>query len=75
MKQRSVLYDSVISNEGKEVDETILLYDADDSVDSGDNHLTHFTQFEINDGVGGCKNFTHIVKNNSESLRSDVTGH
>eukprot|EP00957_Ditylum_brightwellii_P001396 109410-Ditylum_brightwellii.AAC.1 len=73
MKSRNVLYDSAISNEGKEVDETMFLYDVDDSVDSGDNHCTHLTQFESNDGVGGCKNFKHIVKKNSESLGSDVT--
>eukprot|EP00957_Ditylum_brightwellii_P184840 14078205-Ditylum_brightwellii.AAC.1 len=43
---RSVLYDSVISNEAKKVDETMLLYDVDDSVDGGDNHLTHLTLFK-----------------------------
>eukprot|EP00957_Ditylum_brightwellii_P126917 9675414-Ditylum_brightwellii.AAC.1 len=52
----------------------MLLNDVDDSVD-GDNHLTHLTQFESNDCVGGCENFTHIVKNNLESLTNDVTGH
>eukprot|EP00957_Ditylum_brightwellii_P047989 3644363-Ditylum_brightwellii.AAC.1 len=47
---------------------------ADDSVDSGDKHLTHLTQFENNDNLGGCdKHLTHVVKKNSESLISDVT--
>eukprot|EP00957_Ditylum_brightwellii_P147658 11244496-Ditylum_brightwellii.AAC.1 len=57
-KSRSVLYGSVKSNDGKEVDETMLLCDVDGSVDGGDNHLTHLTQFESNDGVDGCENFT-----------------
>eukprot|EP00957_Ditylum_brightwellii_P109835 8377588-Ditylum_brightwellii.AAC.1 len=39
-KIRNVLYDSAISNEGKEVNETMLFYDVDGSVDGGDNHLT-----------------------------------
>eukprot|EP00957_Ditylum_brightwellii_P188396 14342241-Ditylum_brightwellii.AAC.1 len=53
----------------------MLLNDADDSVDCSYNHLTHLTQFESNDGVGGCEHFKHIVKNNLKSLRSDVIGH
>eukprot|EP00957_Ditylum_brightwellii_P173870 13236951-Ditylum_brightwellii.AAC.1 len=51
MKSRSVLHDSATSNEGKEVDETMLLYDIDGSVDGGESHLTHLTQFESNDGA------------------------
>eukprot|EP00957_Ditylum_brightwellii_P088198 6718230-Ditylum_brightwellii.AAC.1 len=47
-KSRSVLYDSAKLNDGKEVDETMLLTDVDNSVDGGDNHLTHLTQFESN---------------------------
>eukprot|EP00957_Ditylum_brightwellii_P101473 7733023-Ditylum_brightwellii.AAC.1 len=47
----------------------------EDNADGGDKHLTHLTHIESNDCVGGCKNFTHIVKNNSESLISDVTDH
>eukprot|EP00957_Ditylum_brightwellii_P133053 10145515-Ditylum_brightwellii.AAC.1 len=69
-KSRSMLYDSAKSNDGKEIGETMLSNDVDDSVDGGDNHLTHFASFESNDGVGGCENFTHIVKSNSESFRS-----
>eukprot|EP00957_Ditylum_brightwellii_P060698 4608301-Ditylum_brightwellii.AAC.1 len=48
----------------------------DNSVDSGDKHLTYLTQFENNDDLDGCnKHFTHVVKKNSESLMTDVTGH
>eukprot|EP00957_Ditylum_brightwellii_P057769 4380628-Ditylum_brightwellii.AAC.1 len=75
MKIKSLLSDSAKSNDGKEVDETMLLHDVDDSVDGGDNHLTHLTHFESNDGVDGCEKFTHIAKNNVESLQSDVTDH
>eukprot|EP00957_Ditylum_brightwellii_P022769 1717580-Ditylum_brightwellii.AAC.1 len=53
----------------------MLLYDADGGVDGDDNRLMHLTQFESNDGVDGCEKFKHIVKNNFESLQSDVTGH
>eukprot|EP00957_Ditylum_brightwellii_P097219 7404566-Ditylum_brightwellii.AAC.1 len=53
----------------------MFLNDVDNSVDGGKNHLTHLTQFESNDGVDGCENYTLIAKNNSESLRSDVKGH
>eukprot|EP00957_Ditylum_brightwellii_P024403 1842415-Ditylum_brightwellii.AAC.1 len=67
-KRRSVMF-SAISNEEKEVDETMLLYDIDDSVDGGESHLTNLTRFESNDIFSGCENFKHIVKNNSESLR------
>eukprot|EP00957_Ditylum_brightwellii_P161871 12324450-Ditylum_brightwellii.AAC.1 len=67
-KRRSVLYDSAKSNDGKEVDGTMLLNDVDNSVDDGNNHLTHLAQVENNDGVDGCKKFKHIVENNSESL-------
>eukprot|EP00957_Ditylum_brightwellii_P186400 14192298-Ditylum_brightwellii.AAC.1 len=46
----------------------------DDSVDGGDKHLTHLTQFENNDTLCGCdKPLTHVVKKHSESLISDVT--
>eukprot|EP00957_Ditylum_brightwellii_P199546 15211418-Ditylum_brightwellii.AAC.1 len=51
-------------------------YGADNSVDNGDKHLTLFIQFENNDNIGGCdKHLTHVVKNNSKLLISDVTGH
>eukprot|EP00957_Ditylum_brightwellii_P048046 3648736-Ditylum_brightwellii.AAC.1 len=52
-KSKNVLYDSTKSNDGKEVDETMLLNDVNGSVDGGDNYLTHLTQFESNNGVGG----------------------
>eukprot|EP00957_Ditylum_brightwellii_P088575 6746642-Ditylum_brightwellii.AAC.1 len=74
-KDRQCLKCQQVSSEGKEVDKTLLLNDTDDSVDCGDNHFTYLTQFESNDGVGDCENFKHTVKNNSESLRSDITGH
>eukprot|EP00957_Ditylum_brightwellii_P207542 15353440-Ditylum_brightwellii.AAC.1 len=62
-KSRRLLYDSAKLNDGKEVDETMLLNVVEVSVDVGDNHLTYLTQFESNDGVEGCENFTHIAKN------------
>eukprot|EP00957_Ditylum_brightwellii_P002564 196782-Ditylum_brightwellii.AAC.1 len=75
MKSRSVLYVSAKLNDRKEDNETMLLNDIDNSVDGGDNHLTHLSTFGSNDGVDGYETFTHIAKNNSESLRSDITGH
>eukprot|EP00957_Ditylum_brightwellii_P156979 11947318-Ditylum_brightwellii.AAC.1 len=50
-KSRSVLYDSAKLNDGKEVDDAMLLNDVDNSVDGSDNHLTHLTPFESNDSV------------------------
>eukprot|EP00957_Ditylum_brightwellii_P143681 10946423-Ditylum_brightwellii.AAC.1 len=48
----------------------------DNSIDSGDKHFTHFTQFENNVNLGGCyKHLTHVVKKNSKLPISDVAGH
>eukprot|EP00957_Ditylum_brightwellii_P103046 7853253-Ditylum_brightwellii.AAC.1 len=55
MKSRSLLYDSVKSNDGKEVDDIVdrcinsCVYDivdvaVEDGVDGGETHLTHLTE-------------------------------